>query len=399
MKFLNPHYHLDKGANPTGIGSQKALHTLTFSLLLAATLNTNAVELTLEKGYDSNPHKISAPPYSATYTGLQLQHADKHSLKNKASLSYHVKVNSKWYQDPAKTADSQRIDARVRWANRFKIGEKTANLLLTADLRSDQSNYFSQLQRQIATTSRGDSLEDRFNYRSAKLAAELIYRFDKQKSLSLHSYIAQRNYQQDYSELGVEGLDFKEINLQPTFRYKAKNGLYLRPFVYLRYRHYDQLLNDNSDGRNIIGSTLTYRFTGYGLVANKPLTDNLTVKSYINGYWARDNAQGYRDLNYHKWELGLEYTLGNTRQLALKNVCYSKDYLQDSFRAMEAETGDAGRKRTGCYVEGIYRQPLNIGLGDKLSWQIKASSEKEDNSETVLSYQRSTVAVGIHYQF
>ena len=113
MKFLNPHYHLDKGANPTGIGSQKALHTLTFSLLLAATLNTNAVELTLEKGYDSNPHKISAPPYSATYTGLQLQHADKHSLKNKASLSYHVKVNSKWYQDPAKTADSQRIDARV----------------------------------------------------------------------------------------------------------------------------------------------------------------------------------------------------------------------------------------------------------------------------------------------
>lgn len=376
----------------------KAYNLFCITALLAAP-TAHSLDATLEKGYDSNPHKLSAPPYGASYTGLQLSHDGKRRLANKSSFSYRFNVDGKWYEGKAQAADRLRADARLRWANRFKIGDKTANLLLTADLRSDSSNYFSQLQRQIATTSRGDSLEDRFNYDSAKLAAEMIYRFDRQKSLSLHSYVTQRNYRQDYQQLAIESLDFTEYNLQPTFRYKSNTGFYLRPFVYLRYRHYDQLLNDDSNGRNIAGSTLVYRMFGYGVVASHRISDNLSVKAYVNGYWARDNALGYRDLDYHKWELGIDYKLQGDSHITVKSICYSKDYLQDSARVIEAETGDAGRKRTGCHLEGVYRQPLDIGLGDNLKWQLKATNAREDNSEQALSYRRSTVSLGVHYSF
>lgn len=375
------------------------LKTLTAALTLSATAITFGLDLTIEAGYDDNPYKISSPNQEGRYTALELKHADKHRFEDKSSVAYSAKLAANQYEGKASDASNLRFDARGRWANRFKVGEKTANLLITADLRHEQKKYFSQLQRQIATTSSGDTLEDRFNFTEAKLSSEFIYRFNKQKSISLYASAARRDYLEDYQQLELESLDFKEYGLQPTLRYKGKNGLYVRPFIYLRYRHYDQLMNDNSNGRNIKDSTVVYRMLGYGLVVTKPLTKQLSFRGYLNGYSGRDNGEGYRDLDYQKLELGLNYEFGAASTLALNSTCYSKDYLIDSARPIEPETGDAGRERSGCFIEARYSQPFSLNNKEGLKWQVRAITGYENNSEDVLSYQRSTLSVGVQYSF
>jgi hypothetical protein len=381
-------------------GSRRAvIMMLSYALLVLLTPPLQAMEVILEEGVDSNPFELSDPTYASGYTRLSLEHKGKRDLANRRSLQYSAAWRSQWYDADASDADKHRLDGRLRWINRFKIGERSANLLITGDVRVDRRTYYSQIQRGVATTSRGDSLADRFNYNSAQVAAEFIYRFSARKSLGLYGYLGQRDYVQDYQSLSLESLDYQEMSVQPTLRYKSGKGLYLRAFIYWRDRNYRALLNDNVEGRNLDDSLLVYHFDGYGLLMQQKMSEKLTLQAYLNGYKARDNAEGYRDLDYQKLKLSAKYTASGERSLEMSGNCYSRDYLLDSARPPESETGNSGRLRDGCYLEAHYRAPL-MALGEKtLFWQVKASSEYEDNSDDYLSYEKSTLALSLGYRF
>lgn len=373
--------------------------TLTFLSLFTLAPICHSLEAHVEYGLDSNAHKISSSPYSAEYRELRLEHSGKNRMKDKSSISYAVKLRDRQYEPNSSPADKFQFDSRLRWANRFKIGERTANLMVTADYRNVKKTYFNQLQRQVASTKNGDSLADRFNYNSAKLSAEMIYRFNKNKSLSLYGYIAKRDYLEDYQHLDMESLDFREYNLQPNFRYKSEHGLKARAFFYLRSRHYDQLLNDGHDGRNMDNSLLVYQMRGYGVVVAKPLSQRLSARLYVNGYQARDNGGGYRDMDYHKLDIGLDYDFGQDAALAVNTVVYTKNYLMDSGRAVDLQTGEVGRKRTGWRIEAEVKYPLMDVSGKPLYWFVKAVTLRERNSKDILSYSTGNFAVGLSYKF
>lgn len=355
----------------------------------------SALQLTGEAGYDSNPFEQASPQETDRYTAWRLSHRGEHSLSKTQRLQYSASANARVY-DRLEDADEFEMKARLRWVNRFRIGDKTANLMVTGDLRSERQTYFSVSQDQVAETSTGESLAERFDYDSGKLSVEMVYRFTRRASFSIYAYADHRNYVEDFQSLGLESLDYDEFNLQPTFRYKSESGVYLRLFAYHKQRQYHELKNDDMDGRNM-SSVLEYDFDGIGLLVNYPFSRNWNFSVYLHGYNARDNGEGYRDLDYRKAELKAEYTTNELSRWSLVSDCYRRDYLEDSFRPPESETGDSGRLRQGCAIVAGFEQPL--WLYDGMTWSAKVSHHYEDNSDDAFSFTRQTISLGANYVF
>ncbi len=361
----------------------------------AVSMSTLALQLTGEAGYDSNPFEVSNPESGDRYTAWRLYHKGEKSLVDKQTLQYTGEAQARLY-DSQKDADQYQVKGRLRWINRYRLGDKSASLMVTGDWRSERQTYFSVSQRGVAQTSAGDSLEDRFDYDSGKLSAEFTYRMTRRASVSLYGYIDHRNYVEDYQSLGLESLDYTEFNLQPTVRYKSASGGYFRLFVYHKQRDYEDLRNDGMDGKNL-ESVVRYDFNGMGVFARQPLSSRWTVSFYGQAYNARDNGEGYRDLNYRKGELTLTYLSASQAQWQLVGNCYRRDYLEDSYRPPESETGDRGRLREGCSIDASYQRPLwNL---DATTWQLKASHHYEDNSDDAFSFDRQTLSLGATYVF
>ena len=378
---------------------KQLIKTLCLSVVLSLVLNVHALEIKTSGGYDTNPFELSGQVDGGLFTDINISHAGTKKVLEKSELRYNAKLNNRLYEKTFEDADTHRLDLRGRFVHRFKIGERSANFLLTGDWRSDRRTYFSQSQRALATTG-GNSISDRFDYDTAKLAAELIYRLDKKHSISLYSYLSGRNYLEDYDDIGLESLDYYEYSFQPTYRYKNNElGLRGRAFVYYRYRLYEDLLEDDATGANIAGDKLRYDFYGYGVTTTKSITEKLSINAYANGYFARDDSSGFRDFDYHQLRLGLDYQISDARKLSAQGSCYIRDFLLDVASPVESETGAAGRLRKGCKAEAEYSAPFIKLNNEQLRWQAKVGTEVESNSAQNLSFDKFYAMFSISYEF
>jgi len=373
----------------------KALY---ITALLLSAHQTNALEINAGGGYDTNPFELSGQNDGGLFTDLNINHAGKTPVLKKSELRYNATLKGRLYESAFDDADYYSLDLRGRFVHRFKIGERTANFLLTTDWKSDRRTYFSQSQRAVATSG-GNSISDRFDYDSPKLAAELIYRLNKVHSLSLYSYVSSRNYLEDYEDIGLEGLDYYEYSFQPTYRYKNANGLNARAFVYYRKRMYEDLLEDDITGANIFGEKLRYDFYGYGVTAKSPITEKLSVNAYANGYFIRDGAAGFRDFDFHQLRVGLDYQIKKNQKISAQGSCYIRDFLLDVAAPVESETGYAGRLRKGCKAEAVYSAPFIKLETEKLLWHAKLGTEIESNSAQNLSFDKFFALLSISFEF
>lgn len=378
---------------------KQIIKTLCLSLAFYPVLQVHALEIKASGGFDTNPFELSGQVDGGLFTDIELTYAGTKKVLEKSELRYNAALTNRLYEKAFEDADTHRLDLRGRFVHRFKIGERSANLLVTADWRSDRRTYFSQSQRALATSG-GNSITDRFDYDTGKLAAELIYRLNKKHSISLYSYLSGRNYLEDYEEMGLESLDYYEYSLQPSYRYKNKElGLRGRAFVYYRHRLYEDLLEDDATGTNIADDKLRYSFYGYGVTATKSITEKLSVNAYANGYFARDDSSGFRDFDYHSLRLGLDYQITDQRKLSAQGSCYIRDFLLDVASPVESETGYAGRLRKGCKAEAEYSAPFIKLNNEQLRWQAKIGTEIESNSAQNLSFDKFYTLFSISYEF
>ena len=330
----------------------------------------------------------------AEYKALRLNYQGENRRQDsskKANLRYRLNLQRDIYSHSSSAADNSRLDGHLRWIGRFKFGEHKANLMLSGDIRSERNTYYSQIQRQIAETAEGDSIDNRFSFDAKSLSAELVYYADKNKSWSLLTQVGERNYRQDYENFGLEAIDFKEFRLQPGFRYKGQSGFNLRLFVYHKSRYYSDLSNEIDSGASLV----EYSLNGYGVVFSKSLNEHLDSSVYLSGYFARDNGQGIRHLDYHKLTASLSYQLSDIANIEINGQAYWRGYLNQQLSPDESETGTSGVRRTGLIVELIYSQQLGFA---PLKGLVSLRREIERNSMEALGYQRQIVELGLQYQ-
>jgi len=373
----------------------------------ASSSDSDSLQGSVSYGYDSNPFKLSSPDTSqseAEYKALTLKYqgdsylsGKKKQGKNsaskakKANLLYRLKLNKRIYSHSRSAGDNFRLDGHLRWIERFKMAERKASLLVSADIRSERNTYYSQTQRQIAETSDGDLIDNRFSYDAAGVTAELVYYANKKKSWSLLTQFGQRSYVEDYRDIGLEALDFNEFRLQPSFRFKTDSGSSLRVFAYHKFRDYQGLQNESVDDSSLVGYTLN----GYGLVLSQSVTERLESSVYLSGYFARDNGAGLRDLNYHSVVINVNYQLDTGGELQFNSQAYQREYLNPGFSPAESEISVSGGQRNGLMAEVRLSKPL---VWAPLTGLVSLRKEQERNSTEGLSYQRYLIEVGLQFQ-
>ena len=366
---------------------------------MAGASDSSSLQGSIIYGHDSNPFKLWLPDTNqgaTKYKTLRLKYQGKSSLGDKAkgkkaNLLYRLKLDKRSYNRSSSAADSFRLDGQLRWIERFKLSERKANLLLSTNIRSERNTYYSQAQRQIAETSDGDLIGNRFSFDSADITAELIYYAGQKQSLSLLTAVGQRSYSEDYSAVGLESLDFNEFKLQPSFRYKTESGANLRLFIYHKSRRYQGLYNDLAPEKSLV----EYSLNGYGAVLSKPLSEQLSTSVYLSGYFARDNGLGDRDLDYHSLSVSFNYQLDAGAEFKVNSQAYRRGYLGQRNIAVELEAGLSGGQRNGLIVEAAYSRPM---AWQSLRGMISLRREQENNSTDSLDYHRHLIELGLQFQ-
>ena len=204
-----------------------------------------------------------------------------------------------------------------------------------------------------------------------------------------------RDYISDYEELGLEALDYTELSIQPTLRYKTE-GTYSRAYVYARERSYDNRMIDDINGRNISGSELQFSLNGFGLSHQRDITANWTVEAFLSGYSVQDNGVGYSNSDAISLNLSSEYQFGNSRSLDLEGTCMRR---KNAFsRTPDSEDIDIGRQREGCELTTAYEQPV-MSESKRLKLRVEINRSWEENTESIRSYDQWAVSVGFNYRW
>jgi hypothetical protein len=156
------------------------------------------LQASVSLAYDTNPFKLSslsekaqtteaASVEGAAYTTFRLKYQGDNKMprsNKKGNFHYRLELQNNLYNGSKSTADSLSIKAHLSWIEGFKLGQRKGNIRVTTDLRREGNTYYNQTQRQIAESSSGDLIDNRFNFDGADVGAELTYYRDKKTILA-----------------------------------------------------------------------------------------------------------------------------------------------------------------------------------------------------------------------
>ncbi len=368
-----------------------------YSALAIGLLLTNhaaATDLEIMHEYQSNPYRLADDYSGSRLINARLFHEESFELPRRREIRLSGEIDHENFLDVSE-ADNTFARIRGRLINRLKLGKRSASLLFTADAGTKRYSYIDQRTGAPLETSRGGDIRDRFAYNFFKPSAEFTYRWNRELSTGVFTAIERRDYVNDYDELGLEALDYTEITVQPTLRFKTENS-YSRAFIYQRQRDYDERMIDNLLGRNIAGTRLSLTLHGYGVSHRREMTDNWTLEAYLSGYKISDNGQGYSDMNATNLNLTSNHRFSNSRSLDFIGRCSVRN--NENARFVDFEETEFGRERTGCQLTAGYEQPIRIE-NKRLRWRVEATRGWEDNSESLRSYEQWGISFGINYRW
>ncbi|MFT7220860.1 MAG: hypothetical protein ACI8Z1_002480 [Candidatus Azotimanducaceae bacterium] len=172
--------------------------------------------------------------------------------------------------------------------------------------------------------------------------------------MSLYVYTGERDYADDYASIGLESLDFSETGVQPSVRFKSRDGHYVKLMAYQKYRSYQGLLDDDLQGVNVSSSTVDLTLSGLGLLALRQLSEFSTLRVYLKGYKARDDFVGARDVGFWKADVTFEHQFQHRGLLVARATAFDRAYLNDVISRLYSEVRVPGEKKSGQSVSLVY---------------------------------------------
>ncbi len=370
----------------------KRILPLTISLFMASSADSADLEIMHE--YQSNPFHLSDDYTGSRLVNARVFHQENFELPKRREIQVSGEIDHERFLDVS-DADNTMARIRGRLINRLKLGKRSASILFTTDLGTKRFSYIDQRTGEPLLTSRGGDIRERFAYNFFKPSAEFTYRWSSRLSTGVFMAAESRDYVNDYDELGLEALDYTELTLQPTLRFKTDNS-YSRAFVYVRERNYRERMVDNLQGRNIPGTQLSLTLRGYGVSHRRELNENWTVEAYLSGYSVTDNGVGYTNMNATNLNVSSQHRLSNSRNLDFSGRCSRRN--NENVRFVDFEETEFGRLRTGCQLNAGYEQPI-VQENKRLRWRVEVSRGWENNSESLRSFEEWGISAGINYRW
>ncbi|MFT4748777.1 MAG: hypothetical protein ACI9E4_000445 [Pseudohongiellaceae bacterium] len=364
------------------------------SLAFFSTTAAFAADLEIMHGYQSNPYKLSDDTHGSRLISAGITHQEIFKLPKKREFRLSAEAKHDRYLD-VNEGDATLVKLRGRLVNRYRFGDRSASLLLTGDAGTRRAAYIDQRTSSPLQTSRGEDIRERFSYNFFKSSAEFTFRWNSQLSTGILMAVERRDYINDYESLGIEALDYTELSVQPTLRYRTENT-YSRAYVFARERFYDNRMVDDINGRNIIGSELQFSLNGFGLSHQRDITENWTVGAFLSGYKVQDNGVGYSNSDAISTSLNSEYQFANSHSLDLDGKCTRR--ANAYARTLDSADIDIGRQREGCELITAYEQPVK-SENDRLKLRVEIKGSWEENTESIRSYDQWAISVGFNYHW
>ena len=165
--------------------------------------------------------------------------------------------------------------------------------------------------------------------------------------------------------------------------------------LFHKVRRYKGLLNDELNGRNA-DSLVDYTMDGFTFSISRPLSDTSSISGYFQGYVAKDNHEGARDLEFLKAEVTYQKQFQKGGTLDLKVSAFDREFREERIGRNDPAVREQGKQRTGYGFALRYEQPFK---SEKLTWFCSLEQVWVDNSDKFRSYDAMTTVIGLTYRW
>jgi hypothetical protein len=348
-------------------------------------------------GYDSNAYELSDT--LGEQGGFFAEAEAIVNAEGTADKGWHKQVDlgvfGRLHESDLRDADRARVFVRARGDSAEKYDEHGWEWALRYRMRDE--TYVSTLTGQVATDDVGNEIGDRYDSGRADLLLQWRFPGRKFGRFSVEATAADRNYLDDYEQLGLERLDYYEYGAGPGYEVGDRDRS-LRVNLKLEERIYRDRRESDAAGNPVAGTDLEYRYYTAEVRYQQRLSRRSSLE-LTGGYDLReDNGVGYGDRT--RWNVGFEWTqrFKDDGRLVMESEYNSRVY--DEQFASDPTINDEEPEKKGFDVAVRYSRPFPFVDIRGFSLVVEAELQSYDNNDDErYTYDRLIGFVGVRQEF
>jgi len=349
----------------------------------------------LDGGYDDNPFKLARNIRTGLFAQAQARYDLTYRQSKTLDLFGKARFRATQYEDDV--GDANREDGRltIGMTNRsLQMGSGRVRLSLGAAYGFRNLTFVDKVTG-IEAVSGGESIGDRFDTDWYEIFGHVSAPVTESTTLLLKLVGHFEDYQNDFTELGLDRLDYTQVTLEPGIRQKLGKNLTLQVLVPVSERIFDDRRADDLNGNDIAGTNLRYRFFGAKVLATERFSKGFNIRLGAGVEWRTDNESGFDNSTKINVSARAAYTTLGGDKLSANFTWLQREFDNINFGAIN-ENNDGGRKSRGYRFSLTYVRP-KVMLGADL--QLHLQREAFTNSDLNFEYERYTARGGLRVRF
>ena len=329
---------------------------------------------------------ISVESGTGSLAGFEYEFLNKFSSVNQFFTNLGFQTES--YGSKAGDADTTVFSLDTGFEQTFDVGRSN-------QIKSSYGVFYDRKDKTYVSrftglipTSGGQELADRFSFTETGLFAELDYFMGSSVKLSLDIEYKNKDYTDDYTDLGLTNYDYRQWKIKGAMRYKPNEQLTFRLELPLAFREYDDRRAQDLGGADIIPSDLEYDYTGIEGDVAFEVSDNLQIQVGIALQNREDNYEGALDYDRTTTYVKVGYDADKDRHFNLSYKNRERDYDN-------ATTGGVKRTVSKDSLEVEYEQTIFKSRIKGLTLRFAYEDTSLDHESPFLSYDQNIFSVGV----
>ena len=347
-------------------------------------------------GYDSNPLRLNRNVSSSVFGRLRLRYDLSHRITKRRRVFADARLSASSYDIEEADRQDGRITLGLRDSS-IKLGTGRMPVRLGARFGFRRLTFVDQATGAEETSS-GAPIGDRFDANWYEGFTGLRVGVTESTTLTLNAEAKVQDYVDDFTELGIDRLDYTQYAVEPGLRQKLGGGFSARLDVPVKLRVYEDRRAEDLLGNDIAGSDLKYFY--YGGEARLTLRDGkrLRLTAGTSAEQRVDNESGIDDRTtiavYGRGRFvsseGAQWTFG---------VKWSRRAFDEIDVGAVDGLNDGGRVKEGVRARASYSHPIVRTGAIDLNAFLRGRYETFSNSDVDFEYDRYQASAGLRLKF
>jgi len=350
----------------------------------------------VEGGYDSNPLKLNSNVSDAVFGRLKLGYELTYQFAKRQRFFVGGELVGRRYSVDEADRDRGYVKIGFRDSS-IKLGEGRLRTTVGARYGYRSLTFVDQFTGQEQTES-GVPIGTRFDANWYEMFAAFRAPVTKTTTLILDGGVKFKDYRDDFTNLGLDRLDYTEYAVEPGLRQKFSGGLSARITLPMSYRLYDDRRAEDIVGNDVPGSDLRYFYYGIDARIGDPASKSMRWTVGADAERRVDNESGFNDRNTYGLYGRATFGRRDGNRLGVNVKVSLREYDEIDTLAIDA-ANDGGRVKQGVRARLTYTNPINLYSGLGVDLFLSASGEAFDNSDGNFTYSRYTANAGVRKKF